>query len=133
MPTTDHVIQFVSSTAYESGRRDVATKPKSDPAPQRSWTFLTNHAHVLVCLADQPDIRGRDIADLVGITERAAQAIIADLVKDGYVTRTRVGRRNRYDVNPDAPLRHPLEHDHTIGELLITLGRLKPRRRTRSA
>ena len=98
-----------------------------------SWTFLTNHAHVLVCLAEEPDIRGRDIATRVGITERAAQAIVADLVSEGYVTRTREGRRNRYTVKADAPLRHPLEHDHTIGELLVTLGRLKPSRAKRSA
>lgn len=91
----------------------------------RSWTFLTNHAHVLVCLAEEPDIRGRDIATRVGITERAAQAIIADLVADGYVTRFREGRRNRYEIDPSAPLRHPLEHDHTVGELLVTLGRLR--------
>jgi predicted ArsR family transcriptional regulator len=97
------------------------------------WTFLTNHAHVLVCVAEEPDIRGRDIAVRVGITERAAQGIVADLVNEGYVSRTKVGRRNRYEVNPDAPLRHPLEHDHTIGELLVTLGRLKPRRSRRSA
>ena len=93
-----------------------------------SWTFLTNHAHVLVCLADQPDIRGRDIAELVGITERAAQGIVSDLVAEGYVTREKEGRRNRYEVHPDAPLRHPLEHDHTVGELLETLGRLRARR-----
>lgn len=92
----------------------------------RTWTFLTNHAHVLVCLAEEPDIRGRDIATRVGITERAAQAIIADLVADGYVTRFREGRRNRYEIDPSAPLRHPLEHDHTVGELLVTLGRLRP-------
>jgi hypothetical protein len=97
------------------------------------WTFLTNHAHVLVCVAEDADIRGRDIASLVGITERAAQAIVADLVAEGYVTRTREGRRNRYEVNPDAPLRHPLEQDHTIGELLMTLGRLKAHRRVGSA
>jgi hypothetical protein len=97
------------------------------------WTFLTNHAHVLVCIAEDPDIRGRDIAALVGITERAAQAIVSDLVEEGYVTRTKLGRRNHYTVKPDAPLRHPLEHDHTIGELLVTLGRLKPRRTRRPA
>jgi predicted ArsR family transcriptional regulator len=98
-----------------------------------TWTFLTNHAHVLVCIAEEPDVRGRDIALRVGITERAAQAIIADLVDEGYVTRTKVGRRNRYEVNADAPLRHPLEEDHTIGELLATLGRLSPRiRRSRA-
>jgi hypothetical protein len=102
---------------------DATTKP--------GWTFLTNHAHVLVCLAEEPDVRGRDIATRVGITERAAQAIVADLVADGYVTRSREGRRNRYLVHPEAPLRHPLESDHTVGELLITLGRLRPARRPR--
>ena len=107
---------------------------EADGAPTvRSWTFLTNHAHVLVCLAEEPDVRGRDIATRVGITERAAQAIVADLVKDGYVTRTREGRRNRYCVHPDAPLRHPLEHDHSVGELLVTLGRLQPPPRRRRA
>jgi predicted ArsR family transcriptional regulator len=96
----------------------------SDERVRPNWTFLTNHAHVLVCLAEDPDVRGRDIADRVGITERATQAIVADLVADGYVTRTRVGRRNRYELHPDSPLRHPLERDHTIGELLSALGRL---------
>jgi hypothetical protein len=107
----------------------------SDDGTRSGWTFLTNHAHVLVCIAGEPDIRGRDIAAMVGITERAAQAIVADLVADGYVTRTREGRRNRYEVVADAPLRHPLEHDHTIGELLVTLGRLQPQpqRRRRSS
>ena len=93
------------------------------------WTFLTNHAHVLVCIAEEPDVRGRDIAARVGITERAAQSIIADLVEAGYVVRTREGRRNRYAINIDGQLRHPLQQDHTIGELLVALGRLRPRRR----
>lgn len=103
------------------------------PVPGTRWTFLTNHAHVLVCIAEEHDVRARDIAIRVGITERAAQSIVADLVAEGYVARTRHGRRNHYQVNPDAPLRHPLEHDHTIGELLITLGRLKPGRDKRTA
>jgi predicted transcriptional regulator len=94
------------------------------------WTFLTNHAHVLVCIAEEPDVRGRDIAERVGITERSAQSIIADLVEAGYVTRTREGRRNRYGINTDGHLRHPLQEDHTIGELLVALGRLRPRRRS---
>jgi DNA-binding MarR family transcriptional regulator len=97
------------------------------------WTFLTNHAQVLVCIADEPDIRGRDIAARVGITERATQSIIANLVECGYVTRTREGRRNRYAINPDGRLRHPMQTDHTIGELLAALGRLRPARRKRSA
>lgn len=104
-----------------------------DVSESRSrWTFLTNHAHVLVCIAEEPDVRGRDIADRVGITERAAQAIVADLVSDGYVTRAREGRRNRYEIHRDEPLRHPLDHDHTVGELLVTLGRLRPATPSRS-
>ncbi len=82
------------------------------------WTFLTNHAHVLVCIARDPDVRVRDVADLVGVTERAAQGIVGDLVEAGYVNRTRVGRRNTYSINDELPLRHPLEHDHAVGILL---------------
>lgn len=86
------------------------------------WTFLTNHAHVLICITEEPDIRGRDIASRVGVTERAAQAIIADLVAAGYVQRRRDGRRNHYSVNPDAPMRHPLDQGHTVRELYTALG-----------
>ena len=85
------------------------------------WTFLTNHAHVLLCIVRDPGIRLRDVAERVGITERAAQRIITDLVADGYVERHREGRRNRYDVRHDVPLRHPLEADSRIGELLAAL------------
>ncbi|EQD48308.1 hypothetical protein B1B_12091 [mine drainage metagenome] len=103
----------------------------SEDAPKPGWTFLTNHGHVLVCIAGDPGIRGRDIAARVGITERAAQAIVADLVGDGYVKRTRVGRRNHYEVNRDRPLRHPVEQPHSVGELLqIVAGLAIPRRRT---
>ena len=86
-----------------------------------TWTFLTNHAHVLICIAHQPDIRIRDIADRVGITERAAQRIVADLVEGGYVVRKRVGRRNAYTVKRDARLRHPLQSDHSVGEIVGVL------------
>jgi hypothetical protein len=89
---------------------------RNDPASP--WTFLTNHGHVLVCIARDPGVRGRDIAAQVGITERAAQAIVADLVGAGYVRRERVGRRNRYTINADLPVRHPVEQPHSIGELL---------------
>jgi len=85
------------------------------------WTFLTNHAHVLLCVARDPDIRLRDVADFVGITERAAQRIVADLVDAGYLDRTREGRRNSYQLNPDIPLRHPLDRDHAIGDILEVL------------
>jgi hypothetical protein len=103
---------------------------RSDERPRSSWTFLTNHAHVLVCIAEEPDVRGRDIAAKVGITEHSVQAIVADLVADGYLTRTREGRRNRYEIHPGAPLRHPLEEDHTVGELLASLGRPPPATRS---
>ncbi len=85
------------------------------------WTFLTNHAHVLLAITRDPESRLRDVAQLVGITERAAQRIVAELEEGGYLTRTRDGRRNRYEVHPDVPLRHPLERDHAIGEVLEVL------------
>lgn len=86
-----------------------------------TWTFLTNHSHILLCIAEDPDIRLRDIADRVGITERAAQRIVAELEEAGYVSHERVGRRNRYEVNTDLPLRHPLEDHLAIGALLRVL------------
>ena len=88
---------------------------------ERRWTFLTNHAHVLLALTRDPEARLRDVAQLVGITERAAQRIVAELEEAGYLTRTRDGRRNRYEVHPDVPLRHPVERDHAIGEILTVL------------
>jgi DNA-binding MarR family transcriptional regulator len=86
------------------------------------WTFLTNHGHVLLLLSREPTLRLRDLAERVGITERAAQRIVAELVDAGYVTRTRNGRRNRYVVHPRLPFRHPVERAHRVGELLDALG-----------
>jgi DNA-binding Lrp family transcriptional regulator len=82
------------------------------------WTFLSNHGHLLVAVATDPSLRIRDLADRVGITERAAQLILNDLVEGGYLLRTRVGRRNEYEVVRDRPFRHPAEAGHTIDELL---------------
>ncbi|MGQ7787951.1 helix-turn-helix transcriptional regulator [Nesterenkonia sp. PF2B19] len=90
--------------------------------PDSEWTFLTNHAHVILCVAREPGMLVREIARKVGITERAAQRILADLIADGYVDKEREGRRNRYRIHRDRPLRHPLERHHSIGELLATLG-----------
>ena len=84
----------------------------------KEWTFLTNHAHVLLAIARDPTARLRDVADGVGITERAAQAIVADLEAAGYLQRERVGRRNQYTLNPAGRFRHPAEADRSIGELL---------------
>lgn len=86
------------------------------------WTFLTNHAHVLICIARDPSVRLRDVADAVGITERAAQRIVQELEAEGYLEHTRVGRRNLYRLNPQLPLRHPLEREHRVAELLAAIG-----------
>lgn len=83
-----------------------------------AWTFLTNHAHVLLVLSRDPERRLRDVADDVGITERAAQRIVADLEEGGYLTRHREGRRNVYSLREDLPLRHPLERETEVGDLL---------------
>ena len=96
------------------------TQKSSGSSPAR-WDFLTNHAHVLTCIADDPGIRLRDIAAAVGITERAAHRILSELVGEGYVRRERQGRRNRYTVVTDLPLRHPLVEEREVGDLLAIL------------
>ena len=85
------------------------------------WTFLTNHGHVLVCIASDPEVLLKDVATRVGITERAAQRIAADLIAEGYLTATKLGRRNRYKVNGALPFRHPLERSSAVGSLLSLL------------
>jgi DNA-binding MarR family transcriptional regulator len=84
----------------------------------RQWRFVTNQGHVLACIAADPSTRLRDIAATVGITERAVGQIISELEEAGYLTKTRVGRRNRYVVHDELPLRHPLHRHHTVGELI---------------
>jgi predicted ArsR family transcriptional regulator len=88
-----------------------------------SWTFLTNHAHVLLCLSRDPDVRLRDLAVLVGITERAVARILGELVDDGYVDVVKEGRRNHYQVNASRPLRHPVEEGVAVGDLVALIGR----------
>ena len=83
---------------------------------------MTNHAHVLIAITRNPELRQREIADLVGITEGGVQRILQELEADGYVHRVRVGRRNRYEVHPDRPLRHQLEQPHTVGAILRSVG-----------
>ena len=99
--------------------------PPARPArePEPAWTFLTNHAHVLLCIAREPEVRMRDVAHLVGITERAVQRIVADLEEAGYIERSRHGRRNRYEVRTDLPLRHPIERHERVSSLItLVLG-----------
>lgn len=101
-------------------------RPAKPAAPQagdtvRGWTFLTNHAHVLLCLAHGESLTARELSLRIGITERSVQTILADLIADGYLKRSKVGRRNSYTVNPKGRLRHPLESSHTVGELIDAL------------
>ena len=86
-----------------------------------TWTFLSNHAHVLLCIARDPEIRIRDVATEVGITERAVALIVSELEEAGYLTRNKVGRRNVYKVQLRGKLRHRLESRHTVGELLAAI------------
>lgn len=88
------------------------------PEPSRGWTLLTNHGRVLLLVAQNPQVRLRDIATLAGITERSAQAIVSDLEAEGYLHRDKVGRRNVYSVHPEKPFRHPAEAGHRVGELI---------------
>ena len=85
------------------------------------WTFLTNHAQVLVCIARDPGIRLRDIGERVGITERAAHRIVAELADAGYITRERSGRRNHYTIKTHFPLPDPIAREQNVGELLAIL------------
>ena len=87
------------------------------------WRFLTNYAHVLVCIAADPGARLRDIAETVGVTERRAAQLVRDLERAGYLTKTRNGRRNQYEVHDELPLRHPQHRHHTVGELIRFLQR----------
>ena len=87
----------------------------------RTWRFLSNHTQVLLCLHRDPNARFRDIGQSVGITERAAQRIVADLIESGYVESERNGRRNHYSINTNIAMRHPAQHSHEIGEVLELL------------
>lgn len=102
--------------------------PRSDAQPSR-WTFLTNHGHVLLCLARAPELRLRDVAVEVGVTERAVQRIVADLEEGGYLVRRRSGRHNEYEINDSLPLRHALESHQSVQALvrLVSRGARVPR------
>ena len=90
-------------------------------ARPQSWSFLTNHAQVLLCIAHDPAVRLREIGDAVGITERAAHRIVAELTAAGYISRQREGRRNRYTIKSHLPVPDPLARDQKIGDLLAVL------------
>jgi DNA-binding MarR family transcriptional regulator len=93
----------------------------SSQEDDKPWRFLSNHTQVLLAIAHDPEARMRDVADTVGITERAAQRIVADLVETGYLARERVGRRNRYRINREVKMRHEAQLEQEIGPLLDLL------------
>lgn len=111
-----HVFMKTNSRIYEQ-----TTGAAGEAVPR--WDFLTNHAHVLLCVSQDPGIRLRDIAAAIGITERSAHKVLSELIEEGYVLRERHGRRNRYKVKPELPLRHPLVRERVVGELLEVLSR----------
>lgn len=124
MPGVDevHLISIILIQIRRFSRTGLILRPSAYAKSMAGdWTFLTNHAHVLVCLARDPDSRLREVADEVGITEGAVQRIVGELVDAGYLRRTRVGRRNRYVLDRRQPLRHPLERDSTVGDLLAVM------------
>lgn len=103
----------------------MARKIAPPPSEVPGWTFLTNHAHALLCIAQNPEVRLAEIARLVGIGERATHRIVSELVDAGYVTRKKEGRRNTYEVNLDRPFRHPLESGHQISDIFKPLTRAR--------
>ena len=95
-----------------------SVRPEPEPDDARHWTLLTSHGRVLLLIAQNPGTRIRELALAASITERSAQSIVRDLERAGYLTKTKVGRRNAYEVNQGQPFRHPAESGHTVGELL---------------
>ena len=107
---------------------DRTANPVTTPqhTTEDGWTFLTNHSHVLICLSRDPDLRLRDLAEAVGITERAVQGIVNDLEAAGFVTKHREGRRNHYSIVRSGFMRHRVEAGHTVGELLDAMAQPAP-------
>lgn len=103
--------------------RSQSGPPARNGETPKPWTFLTNHAHVLILLHGQPDLVLREVAARVGITERAVQRIVQDLEEEGFIRRHKVGRRNEYEVLAKKRLRHPVESHRKIGDLLDLMAR----------
>ena len=115
-------------TRSSTAPRATSTRTKKKTAPDASWTFLSNHFHVLVLLAREADLSLRAVALAVGITERSAQRIVADLEQGGYLHKERVGRSNHYRMIRKRKLRHPLEAHCALDELVEIMNRGAPRR-----
>ena len=106
------------------------TSEKTLPTEKVRWTFFTNHAHVLLVLAQDPLMLLREVALKIGITERAVQRIIVDLEQDGFLERQKVGRKNSYRLEESRPLRHPVEAHRTIGDVMQMIMSKKQKRRS---
>lgn len=111
-------------TSRSPGTRARKPEAAKSPAP---WTFLSNHSHVLLCIAADPEARMRDVAERVGVTERAVQKIVGDLEEGGYLVRRKEGRCNRYEVTASRPLRHPIEAHCGTDDLVTMVLRKRPR------
>lgn len=108
----------MAPNSSSAARRRAASRAASTPGAPQAWTFLSNHAHVVLCLAHASDPTVREIASRVGVTERAVHRILVELEEAGYLTRKRDGRRNTYQLHRSRPLRHPIESHQTIGALI---------------
>lgn len=117
-PTAGSMTPRRGTTATQASVTTSAQAPGQASTSASQWRFLTNHGHVLVHLSRHPESRVRDVAVAVGITERSAQSILADLEAGRYVSKVRHGRRNRYELHPELHFRHPQEAHRQIGELL---------------
>lgn len=118
----------VPGDSHATSQEHIEALPRADPSgallemSKADWTFLTNHGHVFAYVARHPQSTIREIAGAVGITDRATQKIIASLESDGYITRFKTGRCNRYEVHPELPMRHRMDRDHAVSNLLQALG-----------
>lgn len=112
---------MIFKSRFQERESGIVTSVEAASTAPTTWVFLSNHAHVLLCVARDPDARARDIAESVGITERAAQRILSDLVAGEYLSKTKRGRRNRYAVNRQGHLRHPVFQELEIGPLIDIL------------
>jgi len=109
------------TTVKTTAKKSKPTNKAEQLEEKTGWTFLTNHAHVLILLSQDASQVLREVAIKVGITERAVQRIIADLEHDGFIERERIGRKNHYRILTKRPLRHPIESHRTIGDLIATI------------
>jgi hypothetical protein len=131
-PAAGHVDRCAKRIPVLENKQNDSSSESATICLVGEWTFLTNHARVLLYISHDPDARLRDLAAGLGITERTAYGIVADLAEAGYVVKEKDGRRNRYHIQPHLPLRDGISREQTIGEVLDLLGAERPSRRART-